>query len=229
MNQFSKQISEITRALNEAEEFITKKTSEDPKHSSTTWVVDYQPNMKKLYIEIDYIVKQIEKLQRRTQTQESETLLKFAKTLRNRYSRLLKKYNNLKEQSSTSQGGASFTPGEGANYATPNAFKKGKNNKTKYYYKLGYKSVPKTTPKSFDKRELWEKEQINELNEFQEKRLKSLDDIEELLNDISPLISNEKNKTIELYSSDVGSYDINTPIEIVKSYLTDIKKILTKE
>lgn len=44
------------------------------------------------------------------------------------------------ELSATSSGGASFTPGTGAQYATPNAFsKKGKDNKaTKYLQKLGY-------------------------------------------------------------------------------------------
>ena len=50
----------------------------------------------------------------------------------------------LGEQSATSQGGASFTPGEGAQYATPFAFrKKGKKGPSIYYYKLGYKPVPK--------------------------------------------------------------------------------------
>ena len=50
----------------------------------------------------------------------------------------------LGEQSATSQGGASFTPGEGAQYATPFAFKKkGKKSPSIYYYKLGYKPVPK--------------------------------------------------------------------------------------
>ena len=52
----------------------------------------------------------------------------------------------LKEMSATNQGGASFTPGEGANYATPNVFnknKKAKGAKIIYYYKVGYKPVPK--------------------------------------------------------------------------------------
>ena len=42
---------------------------------------------------------------------------------------------------STTGTGASFTPGTGAQYATPNAFsKKGKkNNATKYAEKIGYK------------------------------------------------------------------------------------------
>lgn len=44
---------------------------------------------------------------------------------------------------STTGTGASFTPGTGAQYATPYAFsKKGKkNNATKYAEKLGYKTV----------------------------------------------------------------------------------------
>ena len=39
--------------------------------------------------------------------------------------------------------GATFTPGAGAQYATPYAFKKrkGKNRATKYLEKLGYKTV----------------------------------------------------------------------------------------
>lgn len=47
----------------------------------------------------------------------------------------------LNEISATNVGGASFTPGKGAQYATPYAFgKKGKkNNATKYAEKLGYK------------------------------------------------------------------------------------------
>ena len=51
----------------------------------------------------------------------------------------------LNEISATNVGGASFTPGSGAQYATPNAFsKKGKkNNATKYAEKLGYKVVKK--------------------------------------------------------------------------------------
>lgn len=48
----------------------------------------------------------------------------------------------LKEQSATG-GGASFTPGVGANYATPHAFGKkgGKNRATKFLEKMGYKVV----------------------------------------------------------------------------------------
>jgi len=132
----------------------------------------------------------------------------------------------LKEMSATNQGGASFTPGEGANYATPNVFNKNKNAKGAkniYYYKLGFKNVPNIKPKSYDKKKLWE------MNDFQKRRLSAIEEIEELMNDISPLMSNAKNNTIEQYSADVGSYDITEPIEIVLSYLKEIKELLTEK
>ena len=65
----------------------------------------------------------------------------------------------LKEMSATNQGGASFTPGEGANYATPTVFNKNKNAKGAkniYYYKLGFKPVPKNKPKYYDIKKIFE-------------------------------------------------------------------------
>ena len=132
----------------------------------------------------------------------------------------------LKEMSATNQGGASFTPGEGANYATPTVFNKNKNAKGAkniYYYKLGFKNVPNIKPKSYDKKKLWE------MNDFQKQRIAGLDEIEKLMNEITPLVSNAKNDTIELYGGNAGSYDITQPIEIVKNYLQEIKKLLTEK
>jgi hypothetical protein len=63
----------------------------------------------------------------------------------------------LKEMSATGTG-ASFTPGTGENYATPTAFnpnKKADGTAHNYYYKLGFKPVKTTKPKSFDKKQLW--------------------------------------------------------------------------
>ena len=107
----------------------------------------------------------------------------------------------LKEMSATNQGGASFTPGEGANYATPNVFNKNKNAKGAkniYYYKLGFKNVPNIKPKSYDKKKLWE------MNDFQKRRIAGLEEIEKLMNEITPLVSNAKNDTIELYGGNAG-------------------------
>jgi hypothetical protein len=138
----------------------------------------------------------------------------------------------LKEMNATGDGGASFKAGSGENYATPKAFNKDKNAKGAkniYYYKLGFKIVPNIKPKSFDKKQLWEDEVLNEMNEFQKKRLAGLDEIEKLMNEITPLVSNAKNETIELYSGNAGSFDITQPIEMVLSYLKEIKELLTEK
>jgi len=48
----------------------------------------------------------------------------------------------LNEMSATNVGGASFTAGQGAQYATPKAFSKKKTNRaTENLKKLGYKTV----------------------------------------------------------------------------------------
>ena len=59
--------------------------------------------------------------------------------LRELIKEVLKELNEV----STTGTGASFSPGTGAQYATPNAFSKGKgkNKATKYGEKLGYKTV----------------------------------------------------------------------------------------
>lgn len=138
----------------------------------------------------------------------------------------------LKEMSATNVGGASFSAGQGMNYATPAAFASktnAKGTKNIYYYKLGFKPVPDIKPKSYDKKKLWEDEMLNEMNDVQKMRIASLDEIEKLMNEIQPLVSNAKNETIELYSGNAGSYDINKPIEIVKSYLKEIKQLLSEK
>jgi hypothetical protein len=139
----------------------------------------------------------------------------------------------LKEMSATGQGGASFTAGQGEGYAIPAAFASKTNPKgTKniYYYKLGFKPVPdKIKGSSLQVKKLWEEEPLTETNEFQKKRLNGIDEIEKLLNEISPLVSNAKNETIELYSGNAGSYDITQPIEIVLSYLKEVKQLLTEK
>jgi len=69
---------------------------------------------------------------------------------------------SLKEMSITG-GTAHFTPGSGANYATPHAFnpnKKANGAQNIYYYKLGFKPVNRKKlrqkSKMFDYKDLWE-------------------------------------------------------------------------
>ena len=140
--------------------------------------------------------------------------------------------SKIKEMNATGNGGASFSAGQGEGYATPAAFASKTNSKgTKniYYYKLGFKPVPNIKPKSYDKKELWEDDTLNEMNEFQKKRIVGLDEIEKLMHEISPLISNAKNETIELYSGNAGSFDITQPIEMVLNYLKEVKQLLTEK
>ena len=155
----------------------------------------------------------------------------------------------LKEMSATGMGGASFSAGQGMNYATPKAFKKTKSieegpgatlgmgpsagaegvKDNAYVKQFKYKLVPKKIKGSgLEVKQLWEDDTLNEMNDVQKRRIASLDEIEKLMNEIQPLVSNAKNETIELYGGNAGSYDINKPIEIVLSYLKEIKQLLSE-
>ena len=155
----------------------------------------------------------------------------------------------LAEMSATGTGGATAVPGEGIGMATKSAFKKTKIKEgpgatlgmgpsagaegvkdNAYVKQFKYKLVPKKIKGSgLEVKQLWEDDTLNEVNEFQQKRLDALEEIETLMNEIGPLLSNAKNETIELYSGNAGSYDITKPIEMVKSYLQDIKQLLSEK
>jgi hypothetical protein len=139
----------------------------------------------------------------------------------------------LKEMSATGQGGASFTQGQGENYATPAAFASKTNSKgTKniYYYKLGFKPVPNIKPKSFDKKQLWEEEKEKTgASKFQEDRINEFKQIENLIKELSPLISNAKNETVEFYSANPGSYDIYKPSSMVLAYIQKAVDLLKQK
>jgi hypothetical protein len=139
--------------------------------------------------------------------------------------------NQLEEISVTGGGvaGASFTPGVGAQYATPFAFNKNKKadgTSRNYYYKLGYKPVPKKIKGSgLEVKQLFQEESREQ--SFQKKRINAFDSITTQLNDIYKLISNAKNETIEYYKTNPGSYTVVKPTDLVQDYLKDIKKLLT--
>jgi hypothetical protein len=96
----------------------------------------------------------------------------------------------LKEMSATNQGGASFSAGSGETYATPFAFSK-TSKPPKYYYKLGYKPVPKKIKGSgLQVKKLFEEEkEKTDVKKFQEARLNEFDQIQ---NELNSLISNAK-------------------------------------
>ena len=156
----------------------------------------------------------------------------------------------LAEINATQVGGASATPGQGIGMSTKPAFKKTKSIKegpgaslgmgpsagaegvkdNAYVKQFKYKLVPKKIKGSgLEVKQLFEDDVLNEMNDVQKRRIASLDEIEKLMNEIQPLVSNAKNETIELYGGNAGSYDINKPIEIVLSYLKEIKQLLSEQ
>ncbi len=226
MSTLKEDINKVIKSLKEAEDFtITQVGDPDPETGAITSVVKYEANLKDLYDDIDSIVNRLKKLRGKISPDESETLIKISKTLRNRLSRVIKKYKELKEVSATG-GSATFTPGEGAQYATPRAFtkdSKSKKRKNIYYYKMGYKDVPKKIKGSgLEVKKLYE----GEFNEFQKGRIDIFEKIENELNDLPPLISNAKNKTVEYYSSNPGSYAIVNSTDLILEYIKDIKTLL---
>jgi len=143
------------------------------------------------------------------------------------------KYKKLKEQSYTGVGGATFSPGEGTQYSTPRAFAKDTNSKgikNPYYYKLGYKIVPKKIKGSeLEVKQLFEDEILNEYNDFQQDRIKAFELVENELNSLLPLISNAKNETAEFYAENPGSYKVIIGTDLILEYIKDIKTLLIGE
>tara|TARA_B100001093_G_scaffold4173_1_gene4319 strand:- start:3562 stop:4476 length:915 start_codon:yes stop_codon:yes gene_type:complete len=129
--------------------------------------------------------------------------------------------DGIEEQSSTATGGSAFAGGEGAQYATPFAFrKKGKKSPSIYYYKLGYKPVPKIKPKSYDVKKLFE------YSEFQNNRIAAFNEIEKRINNITKLLSNAKDKTAEFYSGNKSEYKILYSTDYISRLLDEIEEKL---
>ncbi len=149
--------------------------------------------------------------------------------LRKNYPDLYTGIKNQLEEVSITGGTATFTPGIGAQYATPFAFnknKKAKGTARNYYYKLGFKPVPKKIKGSgLEVKQLFQEESKEQ--SFQKKRMNAFDSITTQLNDIYKLISNAKNETIEYYKTNPESYTVVKPTDLIQDYLKDIKKLLT--
>ena len=147
----------------------------------------------------------------------SEAAEEFKNIIKLKISQL--KEGEVEEQSSTATGGMALSGGGGTQYATPFAFNKKKNSngtRSIYYYKLGFKPVPKIKPKSYDIKKLFE------YNDFQENRINAFDEVERKINSILPMLSNAKNKTAEYYNENPGSYTIVFPTDAMLKELDDI-------
>ena len=163
------------------------------------------------------------------------------------------------DEMSTTGGGpgaASFTPGTGAQYATPFAFKRKRKKKDElkegigatlgpgpkasddgvkdnaYVKQFKYSLVPKDKQGTYvQKGSGLEVKKLFEgtTEEFQDKRIGAFDDIEQELNHIYKMISNAKNETADYYKENPGSYNVVKPTDLVIDYLNDIKKLLKGE
>jgi hypothetical protein len=152
----------------------------------------------------------------------------------------------LKEMSATGGGADAghFTPGEGAQYATPYAFnpKKGaKGAQNIYYYKLGWKPVDAEKihkqSKAIDHKDLWKKkleeEQTSQsyvdslnlqepaLKKFIGDRIGDYDKIEDKLNTLLPLLKKSKEETMEYYKTS-PDFQVKYGTDLAVDYLDDL-------
>jgi len=132
-------------------------TDIDPDSGAITWDVEYAADYLKLYQQVQQLFQTVDKASKQSGAEpfikewgkEVRQLRNALRTyLRNNKAEEYAKVKNVRENS-VNGGDASFTPGSGANYATPFAFnrdKKAKGSASKYYYKLGMKPVNETNP-----------------------------------------------------------------------------------
>jgi len=162
-------------------------------------------------------------------------------------------FKKLKEMSATGAGAGAghFTPGSGAQYATPFAFnpnKKAKGAQNVYYYKLGWKDVPvkklHKASKAIDHKDLWTKKleeteatdtYVSSLNltdpslsQFIQNRVGDFDKIEDKLNTLLPLLKQAKAKTMEYYKNS-PDFKIQYGTDLAVDYLDDIIKLFNKK
>ena len=145
----------------------------------------------------------------------------FRTHVRKNYPKEYERVSRLKEESSTATGGNAFEGGEGAQYATPRAFDKNKKSTGAaniYYYKLGYKPVPKKIKGAGTI-----VKQLFEYNDFQNKRIAVFDEVEDKINNILPMLSNAKNETAQYYNENPGSYKIIVPTDYILEILDEVE------
>jgi len=161
-------------------------------------------------------------------------------------------YNQIKstlEEISMSGGGtagATFTPGTGEQYATPNAFSKDKKGKFSkggmYTKKFGYKLVPdKIKDSGLEVKQLFKESnmykyklpeevaQSESVKQFHNRRMLAFDAIEDLLGQIKPLLDDAKAETEQYYKQNPKSYAVVYGTDLIQDYLKDIISTLKNE
>lgn len=130
----------------------TTVTNIDPETGQVTWSVEYLANYGELFKEVSQLYDDAKEVAQKAKNEPFfKDYFNDVKALKNRLRTYLRnehpdEYAKIKgiDEASVTGGSASFTPGEGAQYATPYAFNKNKKadgTNAKYYYKLGFKPV----------------------------------------------------------------------------------------
>ena len=132
---------------------VTTITNIDPETGQITWDVDYDADYLKLFKEITEMLETAKQVAQVTNEPFFKDYYEDIRKRRNALRTYLRnnkteEYARIKSmnETSTTGGTASFTPGTGAQYATPFAYnkdKKAKGTASNYYYKLGFKPVDK--------------------------------------------------------------------------------------
>ena len=132
---------------------VTTVTNIDQETGQITWDVDYDADYLKLFKEITEMLETAKQVAKVTDEPFFKDYYEEIRKRRNQLRTYLRnnkaeEYERIKGMTEimTTGGTASFTPGTGAQYATPFAFnknKKAKGTASNYYYKLGYKPVDK--------------------------------------------------------------------------------------
>jgi hypothetical protein len=146
--------------------FKTDLKSTDPETGQMTWSVEYTANYGELFKEVSELLADAKAVALKSKGEpffqdyynDVRKLKNNLRTyLRNQYPEEYAKIKGVDEISTTG-GEASFTPGKGAQYATPFAFSK-KKKPVNYYYKLGYKPVDtkklRKDAKGIEVKDLW--------------------------------------------------------------------------
>ena len=169
--------------------------------------------------------------------QQKDTYNKFRTHLRKEYPAF---YAQLKGQLTEEEIDEMSTSGAAGAFLTPYAFRKPKKKQEPIPENLneninldayGYKLVPKDKAGNYVQKgsKLDVKQLFEDQKEYQNKRIKAFDAIEQELNDIYKMLSNAKNETSEYYNDNPSSYSVVKPTDLVLDYIKDIKDLLKGE
>jgi len=226
-------------------------TNIDPETGRIEWSVEEVPdfnsvfkNLKKAKDFMDALAKnkdvRSDEVLRQVQQDLTKTFNELRTHVRKNYPEEYARIKMVAETSMSGGGtaGASFSAGEGEQYATPFAFnknKKAKGTASNYYYKLGFKPVPEKVPGSgLEVKQLFK--EINMYNyklsetayqpqsvaQFQNNRMLGFDAIEDLLGQIRPLLDDAKAETEKYYKENPKSYAVVYGTDLIQDYLKDI-------